>query len=217
MIDTHNGRTAQFEAERPRLRAMAYRMLGSLTEAEDAVQEAWLHLSRSDTRIISNLGGWLTTVVARICLNMLHTRASRHEESLEASAPAPIVSHEGGTDPEGRRNWLIQWVWRCWWSLIHFLPLSASLSSCTISSPCLSMKLLLLWNVLRWRPGSLPAGLAVACGDRQWRKTPIWPISEKLLMPSSPPRVKVPLIRCWRCSPRISWSELTRLPCPEAR
>lgn len=101
MIETHNGRAAQFEAERPRLRAMAYRMLGSLAEAEDAVQEAWLHLSRSDTRIISNLGGWLTTVVARICLNMLHARASRHEESLEASVPAPIVSHEGATDPEG--------------------------------------------------------------------------------------------------------------------
>ena len=100
MMETHNWRAAQFEAERPRLRAMAYRMLGSLAEAEDAVQEAWLHLSRSDTSTVSNLGGWLTTVEARVCLNMLHARASRREESLEASVPAPITSREGGIDPE---------------------------------------------------------------------------------------------------------------------
>jgi len=98
MMDTHNWLVEQFEAERPRLRAMAYRMLGSLAEAEDAVQEAWLHLSRSDTSTVSNLGGWLTTVVARVCLNMLHARASRREESLEASVP--ITSREGGIDPE---------------------------------------------------------------------------------------------------------------------
>ena len=94
MMDTHNWLVEQFEAERPRLRAMAYRMLGSLAEAEDAVQEAWLHLSRSDTSTVSNLGGWLTTVVARVCLNMLHARASRREESLEASVPALITSPE---------------------------------------------------------------------------------------------------------------------------
>ncbi len=99
-MDIHNWLAEQFEAERPRLRAMAYRMLGSLAEAEDAVQEAWLHLSRSDTSNVSNLGGWLTTVVARVCLNMLHARASRREESLEASVPAPITSREGGIDPE---------------------------------------------------------------------------------------------------------------------
>jgi RNA polymerase sigma factor (sigma-70 family) len=99
-MDIHNWLAEQFEAERPRLRAMAYRMLGSLAEAEDAVQEAWLHLSRSDTSNVSNLGGWLTTVAARVCLNMLHARASRREESLEASVPAPITSREGGTDPE---------------------------------------------------------------------------------------------------------------------
>src|SRR5260221_1580069 len=100
MMDTHNWLAEQFEAERPRLRAMAYRMLGSLAEAEDAVQEAWLHLSRSDTSNVSNLGGWLTTVVARVCLNILHARASRREESLEASVPAPITSREGEIDPE---------------------------------------------------------------------------------------------------------------------
>ena len=81
-MDTHDWLAQQFEAERPRLRVVAYRMLGSLAEAEDAVQEVWLHLSRSDTSTVSNLGGWLTTVGARVCLNMLHVRKSRREESL---------------------------------------------------------------------------------------------------------------------------------------
>jgi RNA polymerase sigma factor (sigma-70 family) len=99
-MDEHQWLAEQFEAERPHLRAMAYRMLGSLAEAEDAVQEAWLHLSRSDTSNVSNLGGWLTTVVARVCLNMLHARKSRREESLEASVPGPITNREGEIDPE---------------------------------------------------------------------------------------------------------------------
>ncbi|EFH90977.1 sigma-70 family RNA polymerase sigma factor [Ktedonobacter racemifer] len=100
MIDTHNWLAAQFEAERPRLRAMAYRMLGSLAEAEDAVQEGWLHLFRSDTSTVSNLGGWLTTVVARVCLNMLHARKSRREESLEALVPQAVAGDERVIDPE---------------------------------------------------------------------------------------------------------------------
>ena len=90
----------QFEANRSHLRAVAYRMLGSLADAEDAVQESWLHLSRSDTSGVKNLGGWLTTVVARICLDMLRSRNSRHEEPLEAFDPTPITSREGGIDPE---------------------------------------------------------------------------------------------------------------------
>src|SRR5215470_5797524 len=99
-MDEHDWLAEQFEAERPHLRAVAYRMLGSLTEADDAVQEAWLHLSRSDTSGVGNLGGWLTTVVARICLDMLRSRSSRREEPLEASALEPITSREGGIDPE---------------------------------------------------------------------------------------------------------------------
>src|SRR2546425_6376403 len=99
-MDKHEWLAEQFEAERPHLRAVAYRMLGSLSEAEDAVQESWLHLSRSDTSGVENLGGWLTTVVARICLDMLRSRNSRREEPLEASVPEPITSREGGIDPE---------------------------------------------------------------------------------------------------------------------
>ncbi len=74
----------RFEAHRPHLRVVAYRMLGSAHEADDAVQEAWLRLSRSDTREVENLGGWLTTVLARVCLNVLQSRKSRREEPLEA-------------------------------------------------------------------------------------------------------------------------------------
>jgi RNA polymerase sigma factor (sigma-70 family) len=99
-MDEREWLAQQFEAERPHLRAVAYRMLGSLSEAEDAVQESWLHLNRSDTSDVANLGGWLTTVVARVCLDMLRSRKSRHEESLDVHVPDPIVSHEEGIDPE---------------------------------------------------------------------------------------------------------------------
>jgi RNA polymerase sigma factor (sigma-70 family) len=90
----------RFEEQRPRLRAVAYRMLGSLSEADDAVQEAWLRLSRADAAGIENLGGWLTTVVARVCLNMLRSRRSRREEPLDLRMPDPIIGPEGPGDPE---------------------------------------------------------------------------------------------------------------------
>ncbi|MEV5503410.1 sigma-70 family RNA polymerase sigma factor [Nonomuraea fuscirosea] len=92
--------TAVFEAHRGRLRAVAYRMLGSVSEADDAVQEAWLRLNRADTGDVVNLGGWLTTVVARVCLNMLRSRETRREEPLEERLPDPVVSRADGTDPE---------------------------------------------------------------------------------------------------------------------
>src|ERR671913_2470905 len=89
-----------FEENRTRLRSVAYRMLGSLSEADDAVQEAWLRLSRSDTSGVQNLGGWLTTVVGRVCLNMLRSRRSKREEPLGVHVPDPIVSRSDGLDPE---------------------------------------------------------------------------------------------------------------------
>jgi RNA polymerase sigma-70 factor (ECF subfamily) len=89
----------QFEANRGHLRAVAYRMLGSLGEADDAVQEAWLKLSRTDADTIDNLGGWLTTVVARVCLDMLRSRSSRREESIETSLPQP-AARTSASDPE---------------------------------------------------------------------------------------------------------------------
>src|SRR6516162_6594632 len=98
-MDEHGWLAERFAAQRPHLRAVAYRMLGSLSEAEDAVQEAWLRLSGSRTRI-ENLSGWLTTVVARVCLRMLRARESRREEPLGVRIPDPIVDPADGTDPE---------------------------------------------------------------------------------------------------------------------
>ncbi len=97
-MDKKNWLAEQFEAKRTHLRAVAYRMLGSTGEADDAVQEAWIRLSRSDTGAVENLGGWLTTVVARICLDMLRSRKARHEEPLGEDAAEPAVSHEESTE-----------------------------------------------------------------------------------------------------------------------
>src|SRR5262245_7444780 len=90
----------RFEENRTRLRAVAYRMLGSLSEADDAVQESWLRLSRSDRSDVENLSGWLTTVVARVCLDLLRARKARREEPLDVHVPDPIVSREDGVGPE---------------------------------------------------------------------------------------------------------------------
>jgi RNA polymerase sigma-70 factor (ECF subfamily) len=90
----------RFEAHRTRLRAVAYRMLGSPSDADDAVQEVWIRVSRSDSGRVENLGGWLTTIVARVCLNMLESRKSRREETVGAFLPEPIASREDGGDPE---------------------------------------------------------------------------------------------------------------------
>jgi RNA polymerase sigma factor (sigma-70 family) len=102
-MDEQNWLADQFEQNRPHLRGVAYRMLGSLSEAEDAVQEGWLRLSRSDTSAVENLSGWLTTVVARVCLDMLRSRKSKHEESLGEHAeqtPKAIPGPNNAVDPE---------------------------------------------------------------------------------------------------------------------
>src|SRR3954470_23506537 len=94
----------QFEAHRPHVRAVAYRMLGCVAEAEDAVQEAWIRLSRTDVSGVDNLRGWLTTVVARVCLDMLRTRASRREDALDVHVPDPIVGAIGRRDQGPEAN-----------------------------------------------------------------------------------------------------------------
>ena len=99
-MDDQDWLADRFEANRAHLRGVAYRMLGSLTEADDAVQEAWLRLSRTDTSDVANLRAWLTTVVGRVCLNMLRSRGTRRESSLDTHLPDPIVSPEAGLDPE---------------------------------------------------------------------------------------------------------------------
>jgi RNA polymerase sigma factor (sigma-70 family) len=99
-MDENEWLAERFEEHRTHLRAVAYRMLGSVSEADDAVQEAWLRLSRSDSDEIENLGGWLTTVVGRVSLNMLRSRKTRREEPLDVHVPEPILSREDGIDPE---------------------------------------------------------------------------------------------------------------------
>jgi RNA polymerase sigma factor (sigma-70 family) len=92
--------TERFEQQRPRLRAVAYRMLGSVSEADDAIQDTWLRVSRADTADVDNLGAWLTTVLARVCLNALRSRAQRKEDPLDFVMPDPILDRDGGGNPE---------------------------------------------------------------------------------------------------------------------
>jgi RNA polymerase sigma-70 factor (ECF subfamily) len=99
-VDQQEWLARQFEEQRPHLRAVAYRMLGSLSEADDAVQDAWLRLSRTNTSEVENLRGWLTTIVARVALNMLRTRRTWNEQPLDLRVPDPIVDPADGTDPE---------------------------------------------------------------------------------------------------------------------
>jgi len=99
-MDGNTSLALRFEEDRTHLRAVAYRMLGSASEAEDAVQEAWLRLDRTDTSGVGNLSGWLTTVVGRVCLNMLRTRRTRREEPLDAQVPEAPVGPDDGGDPE---------------------------------------------------------------------------------------------------------------------
>jgi RNA polymerase sigma-70 factor (ECF subfamily) len=99
-MDEHDWLAERFEEHRTHLLAVAYRILGSRSEADDAVQDAWLRLSRADTSGVENLGGWLTTVVARVCLNMLRSRQSRCEELVGAHLPEPVKGREEPTDPE---------------------------------------------------------------------------------------------------------------------
>src|SRR3954451_9879251 len=99
-MDEQQWLAERFEGQRQHLRAVAYRMLGSLSEADDAVQDAWLRLSRTDADGIENLAGWLTTVVSRVCLNMLRSRTTRREDLVDPHVPDPIVTPEGALDPE---------------------------------------------------------------------------------------------------------------------
>src|SRR3989440_4194053 len=99
-MDEREWLAGQFEEHRPRLQAVAYRMLGSLSEADDAVQDAWLRVSRNDTSEVENFGAWLTTIVARVSLNMLRSRRTRREAPLEVHVPDPIIDAADGTNPE---------------------------------------------------------------------------------------------------------------------
>jgi hypothetical protein len=216
-MDEHQWMAERFEAERPHLQAVAYRMLGSLSEADDAVQESWLRLSRSETSGIDNLGGWLTTVVAHICLDLLRQRRSRREESLEAVVPEAIESREEGSTQSRKRCWPTRSGWRCWSCSTRSLPPSGWPSCCTTSSRCLSTRLRLSWSVRRRQQGSSRVAPAAACGERKRRSLPISNASEQWSMPSLLPREPETLMRCSRCSTRRLCSAPTMLPHRRAR
>src|SRR5215813_2979570 len=105
--------TQKFEENRPHLRAVAYRMLGSLAEADDAIQEAWLRLNRSDAKGIGNLGGWLTTVTGRVCLDMLRSRKSRREDPMTCTSQSPSSVAMTGSTRNRKRCWPTQSGSRC--------------------------------------------------------------------------------------------------------
>ena len=146
-LSEHDWLAEQFEANRPHLRAVAYRMLGSSAEADDAVQEAWLRLSRAGAGGVENLGGWLTTVVARVCLDMLRSRKSRREEPLDGAVPEPPVEPRGtGPTRSRRRCWPTRSAWRCWWCWTRWPPPNGWRSCCTTCSPCRSRRSLPSWG-----------------------------------------------------------------------
>ena len=153
----------QFEEHRTRLRAVAYRMLGSITEADDAVQEAWLRLSRSDADMIENLGGWLTTVVSRVCLNVLRSRTTRREDLMDLHLPDPIVTVEGTLDPEEEAMLADAVASRCSWCSRRSPRRSGWRSCCTTRSRCRSTRWPRCSAVPPRRPGSSPAAPGGAC------------------------------------------------------
>ena len=163
-MDDQDWLAERFEAHRARLRAVAYRMLGSASEADDAVQEAWLRLSRSDTSEVDNLGGWLTTVVARVCLDMLRSRTSRREDPLDDGLPEPSSSRAPVPTPSTRRV-LADSVGLALLVVLDTLDARPSgwPSCCTTCSPCPSTRSPRSSAAPRPRPGSSPAGRGAGC------------------------------------------------------
>src|SRR5262249_44370084 len=155
-MDEDQRLAARFEEHRGELRAVAYRMLGSLAEADDAVQEAWLRFSRSDVSGVDNLGAWLTTVVGRGCLNMLRSRTTRREDPLTLHLPDPVVPPAPGTWPScpTRSGSPSSGSWTC------SRPPRGSPSCCTTCSPCPSTRSRPSSGGLRPRHASSPAGHA---------------------------------------------------------
>ena len=151
--------TQLFESHRSHLRAVAYRMLGSATEADDAVQEAWLRLNGSNTREVANLGGWLTTVVARVCLDILRSR--RREEALDAEVVDSIADLK--VIQNRKRCWPTQSVSLYWWCSTRFHQPNVSPLFSTMCSIYRSTKLPRSWIAHQMRRGSLPVAPADEC------------------------------------------------------
>ena len=199
----------RFEATRPHLRAVAYRMLGSLNEADDAVQEAWLRLSRADASEVDNLGGWLTTVVARVCLDMLRSRRSRREDRRRRALPEPIVSARTASIPSTRRCWPTRSGSRCSSCSRCSTRRSGSPSCCTTCSPCRSTRSGRSSGGRRWPRASSPAARGGGCAARPRLPTPTSPSSAAWSTRSSPPPATATSTGSSRCSTRMSCSAPT--------
>ena len=219
-MDEHDWLADRFEEHRGHLRAVAYRMLGSLSEADDAVQESWLRLSRADTSDIENLGGWLTTVVGRVCLDMLRSRTSRREEPLDAQVPERTVSRADGGDPE-QEALLADSVGLALLVVLETLAPAERLAFVLHDmfavpfdeiapivgrSPDAARQL-----ASRARRRVHGAGGREGAGTRGF-STPISPASETSSTPSSPPRAAATSRRCSRCSTRTSCCAPTARP-----
>ena len=215
-MDDRGWLATRFEENRTHLKAVAYRMLGSVSEAEDAVQDAWLRLSRSDTSGVENLDGWLTTIVARVCLDMLRSRKSRREEPLGAQAPEMIVSREEGVDPE-REALLADSVGLA--LLVVLETLAPAERVAFVLHDMFDLSFDEIAPIVGRSPTAarqLASRAAAGCRERQRFPSPISPASDKLSTSSSLPRLAVTSRRFSRCSIRTSCFEPTLWPCRSA-
>src|SRR5215216_4214901 len=215
-MDEHDWLAQRFEAHRTHLRTVAYRMLGSIGEADDAVQEAWMRLSRSDADDIENLGGWLTTVVARVCLDTLRSRTSRREEPLATRVPDPIVSRADGTDPE-HEALLADSVGLALLAVLETLTPAERLAFVMHDMFAVPFE-----EIAPMVGRSLAATRQLAGRARRRvqgaANVPDTDLtSEKSSRPSSPPRARVTSRRLLRCSTRTSCSGPTSAACLQAR
>ncbi|CAI7978006.1 RNA polymerase sigma-70 factor, ECF subfamily [Frankia sp. Hr75.2] len=203
---------ARFDEHRAHLRSVAYRMLGSLHEADDAVQESWLRFSSADTSDVANLRGWLTTVTGRLCLDMLRSRGTRREQSLDVHVPDPIVSPADGVDPERRRCSRSRWGSRCTWSWGLSPLLSGWPSCCMTCSRCRSTTSRRCSAGRRRRPSSWRAGPGGGSGPAGRCRRRTWPSSTKRSARSSKRPVEVTSTRSSRSSRRMSRCVRTAAP-----
>ena len=204
----------QFESNRTHLRGVAYRMLGSLSEADDAVQEAWLRLSRADASDVDNLGGWLTTVVARVCLDMLRSRKSRREEPLGPHVPEPIAGRDGGSDPE-QEALLADSVGLALLVVLETLAPAERLAFVLhdmFDLPFDEIAPIVGRSPTAARQLASRARRRVQGADTASGRRPS-PSSERSSTPSWPPRAAATSRRCSRCSIPMSWSAPTMPPC----
>jgi RNA polymerase sigma-70 factor (ECF subfamily) len=208
-MDEKNFLSQKFEANRSHLRAVAYRMLGSRSDVDDAVQEAWLRLSRSDTAGIENLSGWLTTVVARVCLDMLRSRKSRREQPMGPDVPEPVVNPE-----QEREADLADSVGTALLVVLETLAPAERLAF------VLHDMFAVPFEEIAPIVGRTPAAARqlASRARRRVQGAPAVPDADvarqrKSSTPSSPPRAAAILRRCWRCSTRTWCSAPITPPC----